>query len=61
MIQIQDNDKFYSNCQVCHVEENMYSISISDGRYGVEVHLCKECLEKLSKEIDKHLKKELTK
>lgn len=56
MIKIENDNGFYDNCQACHTEGNIHSITISDGRFGVELHLCKKCCEKLSKEIDRHLK-----
>lgn len=56
MIKVENKDSFYTSCQVCHTECDMYIISISDGRYGVELHLCKECCDKLSKEIKNQLK-----
>ena len=55
MIKVEKDNGFYAECQACHTAGVIYSISFSDGRYGTEVHLCKDCLDKLTKEIDKHL------
>lgn len=46
------------NCQVCHTRGNIYNVSLSDGRFGVELHLCSNCcsvLSRLTEEPDKRM------
>lgn len=56
MFEISKGDNFYDSCQVCGVDKtesanfNIYAIKIMNkNRQGVELHLCSNCCNTLSK------------
>ena len=65
MFEINRENHFYDICQVCGVDRtesantNIYSVKIMNKyRQGVELHLCSQCcnvLSKLTEEPDKRL------
>lgn len=59
MFEISKGDRFYDSCQVCGVDctesanLNIYSIKIMNKyKQGVELHLCNNCCNALSKLTD---------
>lgn len=47
MIKIE-KDKYDLNCQVCNARgDNIYNVNLSNKRFGVELHLCKDCCKEL--------------
>lgn len=65
MFEISKGDHFYDSCQVCGVDKtehaslNIYAIKIMNkNKQGVELHLCSNCcnvLSKLTEEPDKRM------
>lgn len=43
MFEISKDTEHFNSCQACHSETDLYNITISDGRFGTELHLCKKC------------------
>lgn len=59
MFEISKEDHFYDKCQVCGVDKteseklNIYTVKIMNKhRQGVELHLCSNCCNVLSKLIE---------
>lgn len=47
MIKIEKDHTDF-NCQVCNVRgNNIYNISLQNERFGVELHLCRDCCKDL--------------
>ena len=65
MFEISKEDHFYDKCQVCGVDKteseklNIYTVKIMNKhRQGVELHLCSNCcnvLSKLTEEPDRRM------